>query len=359
MKKLFPFLFILICVLLTANSCSKDNIVNPKEILKDPATMHWTVDTLYYPDPESFQTLMNSIYVIDTNDIWVCGHCDFNRKQIWRYSSGKWSIYNIFDDIPLSSMTPNKLIGKDKDNLWIVGNRNERSLAIKLIKGKWHDYNIDVQGRLFDGFVSSTGQLFACGTNGIVVSHDELGFNSDIVQVKRNYIGYYYYLPSIAEYNKTKYIIASYSPAGSPNVEWSYYFLKGNFKQWKVIDSFKVSWSSTGNPYRFGNQKLYSSPWGKLYSCGDMGLWKWENNSWENQISILSPLYNIMGVRDDYILSVGVFGKFYFYNGSNWKEMNNIVPGQQDLVFKDVWTNGKVVYIVAHAGYKTIIIKGK
>ena len=359
MKKLFPFLFILICVLLTVNSCSKDNIVNPKEILKDPATMHWTVDTLYYPDPESFQTLMNSIYLIDTSDIWLCGSCDFNRKQIWRYSSGKWNTYNIFNDIPLSSMTPCRLIGKDKDNIWIVGSRNERSLAVKLLNGKWYDYNIDVPSRLIDGIVSSSGQLFACGTDGIVISYNALGCVSDTIKRRKKASQYFYSLPSIAEYNNKKCVIASYIPNVSDNPEWSYYYLEGSFKQWKIIDSFKVSWSSTGNPYKFGTTKLYSSPWGKLYSCGDMGVWSWNNKSWENQISIQSPMYNVMGVRDDYIISVGDFGKFYFYNGTNWKEMPNIVPGQKDMVFWDVWTNGKVVYIVAHAGYKTLIIKGK
>ena len=359
MKRLFPFLFILICVLLAANSCSKDNIVNPKEILKDPAAMHWTIDTIFYPYYESFQTLMNSIYVIDTNDIWLCGHCDDIRGTVWRYTGNKWFVYDIFNDIPFASDTPYRIFGKN-DNLWMIGEKDVDGLVLRKTNNKWYDYNIKIGNRLLDGTITNSGQFFACGSDGIVISHDELGFVSDKIKIKKNPAGYYYSLPSIAEYNSTKYLIASYWPTSSPNLEWSYYFLKGSFKQWTIIDSFKINQNSTGNnPYKFGTERLYSSPWGKLYSCGYMGVWAWNNKSWENQISTPSHINNIRGARDDYIFAVGDFGYIYFYNGTGWKEMTNIVPGQKDFALIDVWTNGKVVYIVAHAGYKTLIIKGK
>lgn len=359
MRKVLTLIFLIISVIFTAYSCNNDNGIDPKETLVDPSAMTWTIDTLYYRDAGSFQTVLNSIYVVDSNNVWVTGHCDINRAQLWKYSNSNWHIYNLFNDIVPVSFTPYKIVGSST-GLKIVGNKNNNSLLLSWSNNKWNDINTGLNSRMSSGIITSSGLLIACGDDGVILSYNGSTIVSDTITIKNNYNGYFYSIPAVTEYNNEKYIIASYAPTGASVIEWSYYFLKGSFKQWNVVDSFKVNSSSTGNPYKFGSSVLYSSSWGRLYSCGYRGLWVWNNSTWENQLSTNSTLCAICGAREDYVLVVGVLGSVYFYNGNSWKELTNIVPNQREMFFRDVWTDGKTIYIVANInGNKTLIIKGK
>lgn len=359
MKKIITILFIAFSIILTAYSCKGENGAEPKETLVDPSSMTWTVDTVFYPLYESFQTLMQSIYVIDSNNIWLCGHCDDVRGGFWRYTASGWAPYEIFNDISLSSALPRKIVGAN-NNLYIVGNKNDGALLLKWSNDKWNEINTNLNTSMLNGTITGSGSVTACGYNGVMLNYDGYTVTYDTIVIKKKYNNYTYSMPSIAQYNNDIYVLASYLPGDVTDPEWSYYLLKGSFNNWKFVDSFKINSSSTIDSYKFGTYVLYSSSWGKLYSCGPMGLWQWNNNSWESLISNSYALYGIYGVRDDYILSVGVYGKIYFYNGNSWKELTNLIPNQSSIFFRDIWTDGKTIYLVGNInGTTTLIIKGK
>ena len=74
----------------------------------------------------------------------------------------------------------------------------------------------------------------------------------------------------------------------------------------------------------------------------------------------ISGMYEL---REDYIFVVGHFSHVSFFNGTNWSRLTEIENKIPDVVYKDVWTDGKEVFIVGHLSNqipnKTIVWHGK
>lgn len=83
LKVIFLFSFF------TALTTCTEQATNPNEQLKDPREMTWTVDTIVNPIPNTYQTLMTTMYASSPNNVYIAGHTD-SRAQIWHYDGVIW-----------------------------------------------------------------------------------------------------------------------------------------------------------------------------------------------------------------------------------------------------------------------------
>ncbi|MBI5217140.1 MAG: hypothetical protein HY960_15395, partial [Ignavibacteriae bacterium] len=80
---------LLIILILVSFSCEEDE-TQPDETPKPGKRDYtWTVDTLAYPG--SFQTLMQDIWASSPTDVYVVGHNDQNRGQMYHFNGVQWS----------------------------------------------------------------------------------------------------------------------------------------------------------------------------------------------------------------------------------------------------------------------------
>ncbi|MCL5031595.1 MAG: hypothetical protein M1480_21540 [Bacteroidetes bacterium] len=161
------------------------------------------------------------------------------------------------------------------------------------------------------------------------------------------YSGNIYALGSIFDFNRGRNI---------------YYFSGGNISNWEMKDSMVTD--SPSSIIRWGYSRLYSSNFGKLYSVGLEGIWKFIDNGWSQIYKIDSTIYGISGSSEDYLIAVGDFQQVLFYNGNNWENVSNLFPQiDRNFICTNVWTNGYETFIIGYGnvgGYLgTIIFHGK
>lgn len=351
-------------IMLGFSCCSSSN--EPVNNYKNPFDMTWTCDTLMFPN--SVQTMMNSLYVSASKNVWACGHSDLSRGELWKYDGTKWMPYNLFGDISSSSISLHRLWGINSNSIYLVGERNYRQsdvwsyepLILRHDGLKWKEFkpNISVPGIRILSISGKSSSDFWMGSDKGVLLHYYYGkWTLDTIKIKIPRttscgIGY------MVMYNNKLFLNLSMND-GILNYIKTYFFT-GDYKNWTLVDSTIVD--QTHYKFTAGNEGLYVSKSGRLYSYGDNGVWEWVNNGWQHLLDGYLATGAMTGADDNYIFAVGTTS--YFYDGSAWKELP-FLKGKngQQIYYRDVWTDGKEVFItgISQNGFpnKTFIWHGK
>jgi hypothetical protein len=361
------FFFLLTLIFLLFPGC-KDEAVKP-EVIKDPRTYTWTIDTLAYPG--SFQTSMTDIWGSSPTDVYVVGHNDQNRGLIWHFDGSSWR------DVKLSTTQGGPIAGPidlsaiygfSKNDIWIVGERIytnpspppnflDSSLVLQYDGVSWKEHKLPKGRYVLGVWGTSSSNLWTCGLdrqiyhfNGsiwakesvqvVIPQGQSFGF-ADIVGVGNNYL---------AVGSSTNNVAGTIM----------FYFFERMNAVWVPVDSFLYSASQL--QFKWGVNKFWVSPKSTLYSVGGGGVFKRENGAWQNIFPHQTVFRNIFGTSDRNIFVAGDFGKLYHYNGTDWYQFKQFE--NDNVVLASVWMTEKEAFVVGRTfptsgGTITIIMRGK
>jgi hypothetical protein len=337
----------------------KESGTNPNKTIKTPREMTWTADTLTSPDPTSIQLMMNNILVFSPNDVWVCGWSDVARGLIWHYDGNNWKESNIAADV--GGMRVNDIAGYNSSNLWTVGYSGNEIFIARYDGQHWtRQNNMGIKGELLDMSKDPSGNLWACGRNGVIMKYDKTKWMTDVIKVS-HYSDDEYFLNTVTSYKEK---VCSINHLFNFNRKREvYHLISGDIGNWIVVDSIVID--QPYSKFKWGEWRLFSSEFSKLYSVGQQGVWLYNNVDWNQLYQNSSTIYGISGPGEDYLIAVGDFQQVLFYNGISWENVVNLFPqiGYNNFVCRNVWTNGYETFIIGY-GYiagniRTIIFHGK
>jgi len=365
MKDRLAISAILIIILSITNACKHTS--EPVESYKNPFEMTWKCDTLMYTN--SAQTMLQGFYVNSTTSIWAYGHSDVSRGQLWKYDGSSWNPYPIFNDISSSTLGFSRIIGFGPDNIWLVGQRNywdyqdkrsNKPLVIYYNGFKWNEITVNINN--FDKGIyaicgNSSAELWMGSEKGYLVRYTGGQWSQDTLKLK---------IPTTTNaairdmvmYNNKPFILLTQNDGVLGFIKAHYF--TGSYKNWTLLDSTVVD--QTHYYFTGGNEGLYVSKTGRLYSFGDNGVWEWLNSKWQQVLSGYFTTGGMFGVGDNYIFAVG--SDSYFYDGVKWKKLDFLESHNSDQIYyTNVWADGKEVFITGFStgGFpnKTFMWHGK
>lgn len=360
------FLISAIIIIIITNSC-KDNGTQPPPI-KSVRDYTWIADTLAYEG--SAQTLMRSIWGSSASDIYICGHNDNNRGQIYHFDGTRWNSVDIFNAIQIGPISLNEVNGISNNNLWVVGSRlktnpnpppnflNE-SFIIQYLGSSWIEHKINTHSAVYSVYANSTTDVWACGGDGIVYHYNGYEWETDTVITP--FKGSNFQLNNLVVYKGKTYILGNAQDL--IRFQDVYYFFSGSMNNWVLVDSMRLDVNNT--TFRWGVGKLYNSPWGKLYSSG-WGIFEWNGNGWNKIIPYFDnqkPIRAIAGTNENNLILVGDFGKVYHWNGSDLFLFSYLEDNNDPLLYTGIWMNDSEVFLLGHTTssfpQKTVIWLGK
>jgi hypothetical protein len=333
-----------------------DTTEPPANVKKNPREYTWTVDTLLYP--ESLQTLMSSIWGSSANNIYVTGHCDDIKGQLWHFDGTQWTSLYISMGF---AYTPYAIFGFSSNNIWIAGERIydnpnpppnfiDSSFIMKYDGNSWK--NIIVHGRsLYTIWGNSPDNIWFGGLNGIL-------FHWDGTSIKKDSIPYFApeYSQVFSIYGKSS--DEAYFMLYSSLIQDHMYLFMRKQNNWSVIDSTVWGWT---------RDKLWISEYANIYETGSSGFFKWNGSRWDNLLGDFNGFtFGIEALSENNMFIVGwdfatpIRGLVYHYNGKDFYLYENLKL--DDVTFYDAWWNGTEVFIVGTTGrypQKTIILLGK
>lgn len=350
MKNISLILFFVFCCFTVLSSC-KSSGTEPVETYKDPRDMTWSIDTVYYPN--SIQTLLSKLLVINSKDIFAYGWCDAVSGSLYRYNGEKWEVQETVNRL-------GKMISLSRTDIWGFGGGGKLGHIYHNTGNGWtEDKQLINLPLIQDASTDASGYIYGCGVSGIVIKYDGTTWTKEFAQPKLPAMEIYS-LNSVGYYNN-RLFFNGYSSNSSTGLIW-YYFIIKDGDTYKLKDSAKL-WSSD---FKWGNQGFYKSPWGKYYSYGYGGIWEMVNNEWTHYYytdSYYELIACIYGVAENYYLVNKNFKEILFYDGKKYISLKDKINiDYENIVLGDIWTDGKEVFA---AGYtrdwpqKTLIIHGK
>ena len=321
--------------------------------------MKWTADTIAYQG--SFQTLMISMWASSPTDVWIAGHNEIMRGKIYRYNGADWKEVYPFGEIPISSYSLTKVMGLDYHNVWMIGDRRgytRKDLIINWDGSKWIEHNQNLQVRPISLFVNNFHDVWVGCDSAIVLHYNGVKWERDKLKLSIPK-GSEYFINGIVSKENTIYSnVAVHDVVGH---RYLFYFVKGTMNNWTVLDSMEQK--NPDSVIKWGNRGLTLGKNGNIYSYGDWGLWIYKNEVWERTIPINYTMLNIYELNENYKIAVGVYGMVWFYDGSQWKQIEKFYTADGDLYVSDVWTDGKEIFILSSTSnqypQKTIVWHGK
>ena len=364
-KKQILMLAALVIIIL---SCSQSTEPNPSPF-KDPREMIWTVDTLSYPG--SSQTLMTSIWASSPTEIWICGHNDRSKGNIWKYDGTIWDNIPLFDFITSSPLDIKYVFGSDSNNIYVVGARLSSnpspppnflsaSFIVEHNGLDWIEQPIDGNSLLQSVYGNSANNIWVCGHDGLIFHYDGISWIKDTIYAPYTK-GSNFQLNSIAVHNEKTYVLGNLFD--EINIQDVYYFFEGDIGNWVLLDSMRTS--ADNSTLKWGVGRLYASPWGKLYSTG-WGVFEWDGNEWNKIIPFFgnsNPIRWMDGISEDNMILVGDFGSAYYWDGTDLYPIEGINSYPNGPLYTAVWYNGYETFIVGNLldsyPQKTIVFHGK
>ncbi len=327
----------------------------------------WTVDTLAYPG--SFQTSMYSIWASSAKNVYVVGHNDQNRGQMFHYDGSSWQPVhlslaeggNVAGSIDLTSIS-----GTGPSDIYAAGsllyanshpppNILDSSLIIHFDGTSWQETPLPVRTRQFLGIVESrTGEVFAGGIAG------------EIYHLKEGIWDITYMDPSVwffrftaSSMSERVYALAYQLDDLQPLDSIYYHMFTYSNRSWgRTITSLE----SLGAPSpTMGDYALWVEPSrDELYSCGN-GVYKYAgDSSWTRLLGSSYGLNDIYGSSPNNLFAVGELRTVYHWNGANWKLMTELQQFSFIDWFVSSWTDGNEVFILGASGAaQTYIVHGR
>jgi len=309
----------------------------------------WEIDTLHAPD--AFQVLMRGVWGTDENNVWVVGHSDETKYQVWHWDGLKWeNHYLLFPGHPHSLKD---IYGFSESDIWIVGtdyqnypNTRFKNFIVyyngnnwELIEGIDAPFCISVWG-------TSSSNLFVGADSGFILYFNGTDWIKQTTETSAQII-------SIQGINSQKiYTIGAGLDDLSPYDSTFYYFFEYNEGSWKTRGSFiKYPFS----PKDLFGEKLWASPEGNLYSVGNDGLYLWQDNFWlrlrEERLSAIN------GTQENNIFIAGPRNNIFHFNGDSWQRFEFFNKYYFDAGFS-FCCNQDHVFMTAQEGNCSYMIRG-
>lgn len=338
-------------------ACEKSPIKPTPEPAKDPRQYSWTVDTLAYPG--SFQTLMERIWGSSPQNVYVVGHCNDARGDIYHFDGKTWW---PFEFRGWGSLELCDIYGFSEDDIWIVGARSKligwdslmniiadvSSIIIHYNGSTWQKL-LDDQGEiLLTVWGISPSDIWAGGIHGNLFHYNGHLWQPDSVPLRIPRDPQAVWIFNNFAGNAADNIYSLLTARNKQGQEW-YYLLRHNGTAWSIVDSMKYTYFS----------RLWMSPSGTLYATGS-GVKRRDGTSWT---ALLQHAFTvgIHGTSDENIFVASNDGEIFHYNGLDWYRFENLqFPGTG---FWDIWTDGREVFIVGNTTLAdkqvTLILHGK
>ncbi len=339
---------------LTFPGCSH-NPVGP--VYQDPGKYTWTVDTLSYPG--SYQMNLGSLWGSCDTDVFVVGHSDDIRGEMWHYNGRGWSIVNLsalYGGTVSGAIDLSAVYGFDSNDVWAVGERLwlenntflDSSLIIHWNGFKWEESKV-TGGPLIDIGGSGPDDIWATGAN-TVFHFDGISWHKAPVPIPPQGVRF---ISVIGVSTDDAYMVGYRNDVVQPADTNAYFLYHFDGISWSVKDSIVQTAYSPLAPVRFG-VKLFSVK-GVAFSSGNNVVFRREDNSWAN-IFQASGVWIVGGDDVDNLYALGGYGTIYYFNGSDWESVT--IPYVSTTLY-GVWTNGKQVFIVGNDGFKTYVFHGE
>jgi hypothetical protein len=307
---------------------------------------------------------MTDIWGGSPNDVYVVGHNSSSGAGVmWHYDGTKWTNIKLLTPeggqisgaIDLSS-----IYGFSSTDIYAVGSRIrinynpppnfiDSSLIIHYDGSAWRQVDIIAGSMLTNIQGSSANNILVSGSSNTLYHYDGSRWTIDTVAI------------DVPENQAFRTISANTGNSGTYLTGYTSLPNQSDLKAY-LLKRVNASWTKVDSS-GFHIYKIYRSPVGKLYYAGEGGIYKYNGTQ---QVSIFSVNQFIAGMSassDDNIFAVGQGGanKVYHYNGTDWKEIEQLtLPGAD---YWAVWTDGTEAFVVGHiydAPYqKTIIWHGK
>jgi len=347
MRNIVKILLIIIGVMII--SCNK-SMTESEGRIKTPDEMSWTVDT-FRMAPTDIQLIPKEIIAFSPKDVWIAFYSGALTELVQHYNGKEWDGYKVgqlggyIDDLE----------GKSSHDIWAVGYSGNSSFITHYDGMSWTPYSERWPNDLLDITKDDEGNYWACGRDGLILRYNGKKWEPNYFEVNYNLEKEEYLLGGIAYYNKKIHLLGRKFTRG---IGETVYHIVGEFNNWTVIDSQKYSEFKT---VKFGDVNFINID-NKLYSFGLEGIWEYKNSNWEQILKLNQQIFGMSGINQNYLIAVGPFNKFYFYDGNSWVQKEYNLKTYDDYIVLDkVWTNGIETFIVGtpNSGRYALVWHGK
>lgn len=355
MKKIIALLFLLVLIL---NSCGESG-TDPNKQLKSPFEMIWTADTIAYEG--SAQTLMTSMWASSPNDVWIVGHNDRSLGEVYHFNGSNWKEIDPTNDVTRSAKSLHKVMGLNSSNVWIVGQRDayiRKDIIINWNGTKWKEHNLNLQVRPISLFVNKSNDIWIGCDSAVVLHYDGVKWERDIPKLNIPQESVYFINGIVVRDNIIYLNVAVFNVKIRKDI---FYFIKGTFNNWTVVDSMYQE--NPSSIIKWGDWGLSLGKDNNVYSFGKFGVWEFINNIWSHIIPINYTMQNVFALNENYKIAVGVYGMVWFHNGTQWQQLTRFFTPNGDIHIYDAWTDGHEIFLLGNTTgawpQKTIVWRGK
>ncbi len=365
MKQLLSIIIIAL-VTFAFTTCGENTITPPEQKApKSPFDMTWTIDTISYPG--SMQTMMNSMWASSPKDVWIVGHNEINRGEMFYFDGNKWTEVNPMQgEIHSRNKSFMKVMGNSPNNMWVIGDctpnvlYNYSDLILSYDGTKWKEHKQNLKLRPISLFVSKTNEVWIGCDSAVVLHYNGVKWEKD--KPKLNIPeGSSFFINGIVEKEGVTYLnVAIFNVKIKRDI---YYFVTGTMGKWTVRDSMIFGLNSTN--VKWGANGMSLGLDNNIYSTGAQGAFVLEGTEWKWLINLgmTFALDKVFALNNSYKYAVGNYGYINFYDGSTWKILNILQPQLKSCNLTDVWTDGQEIFIIGFTGStwptNTVVLHGK
>jgi hypothetical protein len=340
MKRLAITLSTALIIVTAILSCG-EGITEPEKKIKHPREMTWTVDTLQMPK-DAIQVFPYDIVVLSPKEVWFAtwvGH-----GAMMHYDGKTWSmVKEIGGGI-------NRVIEGNKKDIWTtgyigqgVGEGYQVSYFGNYHNGLWTDYKLKTRSEILGLTKDDQGNLWGGGRDGIIIKYDGTQFIVDTIKLNLTNEKSYF-LKDIAHHEGKIHALVS-SDYRETNVQ-RYHYVQGTLKNWQVVETMEITMFSR---WKWGIKDLYVDSSGELYSSGQGGVWKREQDRWNPILQLNYGINEVFSLDDKYMFALGDYKLVYFYNGTNWENISDLFNIKDPTFSFEVgWTDGYETFIVGY-----------
>jgi hypothetical protein len=338
---------------------------------KDPRTYTFTVDTLAYPG--NMQTLMSGIWGNSAQNVYVVGSGDGGFGKMYHFDGRSWTdvkLGTLQGGTISGSIDLYSIFGFSATNISAVGERIydnpspppnflDSSLIIQYNGQQWREHRIT--GRyLHTIWASGPQDMWVSGAAGTLWHFNGQSWLKDSLPI----------VPAAGTTVYTIYGLGGTSPNDVYALAWvnqnamlrdTYYFLQRDGSSWALVDTFV---NQPGmNQHTWGENSLWASPWGTLYSTGIHGVYRLDGRAWTK---ILDAFHcKICGTSENNLFVTSVNADFeaqvLHFNGTDWFQYDNIP--HTNLAYNACWNDGQALFVVGYTfgsyPQKSIILRSQ
>lgn len=352
------FLLSAIIIIIITYSC-KDNGTQPPVInYKHPRDMTWTADTLQTPEG-AIQLLPQNLLVFSPTDAWLICWSDVLNGLVWSYNGEQWAESNSIEE--LGGFRVSDIAGKTSRDLWTAGYSGENVFMAHYNGTRWERYYPNIKGDILDMSIDASGNIWACGRNGLVMKYENNTWLADTINVgyQQTHPEAEFLLRSIISYNNQVHILGGLYHS-ELQLYINYHF-KGYMNNWEMLDSMIID--SPSSIIKWGDLGLYETT-NNFYSYGSLGIWEYQNSNWKKIYDFNGEIYEMYGQSNKYLIAVSAYRTVLFYNGNTWERIDELLNvDDPHFSFRNVWTNGYEIIIAGDGNIdgvqKTLVWHGK